>query len=235
MKFIFAIGVLLIISIFAYQLSRFLKLEKIGKNMARITVPYSRQVRNPMKRVLIVGDSLAVGVGSSIPEHSIAGLLGKDYPDADITNLAVSGSKIKDVLKTLESSKDLGYDLILIQVGGNDVVQFTDIDSAKNDTDELLKIAKTKSDKVLFYTSGSVGYAPIFTVPVSWIYTYRTQKLYSVLKKVANDNNVTYIDLLYTKKDDPFKTDIDEYYANDYFHVSDAAYEVWYQKIKPYL
>lgn len=238
MKFIFAIVFLLVLSVFAvfaYQIARFFRLEKVGKDIAHITVPYSVQVKNPAKRVLVVGDSLAAGVGASTPSHSIAGLLSQDFPFADITNFSVSGSKIKDVLKTLQSSKDLGYDLILIQVGGNDVVQFTPIETATSDMDELLKIAKTKSSKVIFYTSGSVGFAPIFMPPVSWIYTYRTTKLYSALKKAADDNSVTYVDLLYTKENDPFKNDVDEYYANDYFHVSDAGYKFWYEKIKPHL
>jgi lysophospholipase L1-like esterase len=235
MKFIFVIVFLLIVSVFVYQISRFFRLEKIGKDIAHITLPYSIHIRNPAKRVLVIGDSLAVGVGASTPERSIAGLLSTDYPTTDITNFAVSGSKIKDVLKTLESSKDLGYDLLLIQVGGNDVVQFTPVEDAATDMDSLLKLAKTKSSKVIFYSSGSVGFAPIFIPPVSWVYTYRTTQLYSALKKVADDNNVTYIDLLYSKKDDPFKNDIDEYYANDYFHVSDAGYKFWYEKIKPHL
>lgn len=235
MKFIILAFVLIFLSAFIYQFTRFLRLEKVGKNIAHITSPYSIDIKNPAKRVLVIGDSLAVGVGASTPEHSIAGLLSMDYPSTDITNFAVSGSKIKDVLKTLQSSQDLGYDLILIQVGGNDVVQFTSVKEASADMDLLLKLAKTKSSKVLFYSSGSVGFAPIFIPPVSWIYTYKTKKLYSALKTVAEKNNVTYIDLLYSKTDDPFKSDIDEYYAGDYFHVSDAGYKFWYEKIKPYL
>lgn len=231
MRLIITSLLIILIIIFAYQLNKFLRLERIGKKMSSITSPFERHVADPTKRILIIGDSLAVGVGTSGGAKSIAGLIASDYPELDITNLAVSGSKVKDVLATLQNAGDDKYDIILIQTGGNDVVQFTSIDDAAADLDALLKLAKKKSDKVLFFSSGSVGFAPIFIAPVSWIYTNRTVNLYSKLKTVAEENSVTYIDLLYSKADDPFK-DIEKYYAPDYFHVSDPAYEFWYQKIK---
>ena len=59
---------------------------------------FERRLSARRAAMLILGDSTGVGVGATLPEESIAGLLAADYPDADIVNVAVSGTRVADAI-----------------------------------------------------------------------------------------------------------------------------------------
>jgi hypothetical protein len=75
----------------------FRKMVAVSSMLVESAVPYEQKPSRPSRRILVVGDSTGVGVGAGEPRHSLAGMLGASYPDADITNSAVSGSKVRDV------------------------------------------------------------------------------------------------------------------------------------------
>jgi len=204
----------------------------ISRNLVEESFAYSQAPTNSTKRILIIGDSLGVGVGASSPSNSIAGRFAKDNPWAEIRNLSVSGAKIRDGLTTIKILKDTEtYDLTLIQLGANDITRLTSDKDINRDLKELLTIAKLHSNRVIFLTSGNVGHAPIFPFPINYYYTARSNRLISLFQKISEDNDVLYINLNYPRRDDPFLKNIDLYYAPDLFHVSDASYEFWYQRI----
>lgn len=91
--------------------------------------------------MLILGASTGVGVGATLPEQSIAGLLATDYPDADIVNVAVSGARVAGAIAQVRmySEADLRFDLALLHVGGNDVVADTPLHQLADDCDTLLQ------------------------------------------------------------------------------------------------
>jgi hypothetical protein len=218
MKYILiGIGFLIIVFVL-YQLTRVHKLIRVSKKLVEQTSAFSVSPEQSSKRFLIIGDSLGVGVGASLSHYSIAGRLSRDNPQAEIQNLSVSGLRIKGGLLIASSlKKDEMFDIVFIQVGANDVVHLTSLNQATRDLEDLLNIAKLHSKQVVYFNSGSLGSAPLFPHPIDWFYAVRSNYVYSYLKESAQKSGVTYVDL---------------YYASDFFHVTDAAYELWYQKIR---
>ncbi len=220
-------GVLAIIILWQFVSSR--HYIQIGKGLAAHTVAFSRHLDHPKFRILFVGDSSAVGVGTSSPEHSIAGLTGKLYPEAEIVNVSVSGSKAHDVIAQLKNVTEQ-YNLIMVHVGGNDVVRFTPYKQLTTDVQEVLELAVSKGKHVLVTSTGNVGTAkllPAFSRP---LYTWRSRGVRAVLKHqvAASKGNVRYTDLFREQAKDPFALEPEKYYAADMFHPSDAGYEEWF-------
>ena len=214
-----------------YQIKRINHFEPIGLALAAKTKPFSQHPSNPASHVLVLGNSLALGVGSSDPLFSIAGRIGNDYPDADITNAAVSGARVHDVIAQIAPFQTEHFDLIAIQVGGNDVTHFTNLKKITDDLNQILLRAHIMSPHVVIWSSGSVGFAPMFQAPASWILTLETKRIYNTMARVAVNHGATYVNLYVPWKQDIFKTNSKNYYAADDFHVTDSAYAIWYDKI----
>jgi lysophospholipase L1-like esterase len=126
--------------IVAYPIYRAMKL---ATQLVSETKPYEQHPENPTQNFLVAGDSTAAGVGSVDNKLSTAGRLGAQFPDAEITNLGVSGDRLQDLLKTLKNLSNQRFDLILLQIGANDITHFTpykkidNCDEQKNDSINL--------------------------------------------------------------------------------------------------
>lgn len=206
---------------------------RIGNGIADATIAYTQSPSAPTAQVLFVGDSSAVGVGASSPATSVAGLLGAEFPNIAIENIAVNGAKIADAREQLQQHPQQQYDLIIIHAGGNDIVRFVNLeDSIKNAT-QLLSDARNKSDNVIILHGGNIGTSHLFPIPIRWIYERRTRELRDAYMALAAENdNVEYIDIFREREDDPFAQQPVEYYAADFFHPGDAGYSEWYHLIR---
>ena len=60
-------------------------------DLAREARPYTAAPEQPTKRLLVVGDSTAVGTGADASADSLAGLIGQTHPQWRIDNLAANG------------------------------------------------------------------------------------------------------------------------------------------------
>jgi acyl-CoA thioesterase-1 len=204
---------------------------KLNSNDSLIS-GYEQHPSNPKTRVLFAGDSTGVGIGAT-QETSTAGRFGKDHPDADITNISISGYKLEDLLQRLRGVKGDPYDLIILQIGANDIVRQTSLDDIRTRLDMVLETAAALGEKVVVLTSGNVGFAPIFHFPLSTILTARTRTVRTIfLEEIGKHPHVRYVDLYKDGKYDPFEANIKKYYSNDGFHPSGDGYEVWYEEIK---
>ncbi|MDQ3089688.1 MAG: SGNH/GDSL hydrolase family protein [bacterium] len=231
MKIVFLILIIPVI-IFVIQTARIISYGKESKKLVEISKPFSINVNNPNKTILIVGDSLGVGVGAALGQ-SLSERLRDDYPQASISNLSTSGAKLIDGVRILdELDKSEKYSLIIIQLGANDITRFTPLNEAKESLVEILGLAKKHADQVIFLTSGSVGHAPIFIEPLKSFYSYRSKKFRAAFKVVAKEKKIDYVDLYFEKENDPFLKDINLFYSKDYFHPSGEGYGIWYKIIK---
>lgn len=205
------------------------RLIRIGEGLAAAAVPFSRQTTSS-QRILIIGDSTAVGTGASSPETSLAGLLGNHYPNASIENRGVNGAKIADLKPRFESIANERYDLIEIHIGGNDIVRFTNVKDIEQDLNNVLAQAKKLSDNVILITSGNVGTSVLFPAPSRFLFTKRTRQVREIFIRVAKIHDVSYVDLFHEAAEDPFAKDPAKYYAADFFHPSDAGYQFWFDQ-----
>ena len=197
---------------------------------------YERIIPNASSTFLFIGDSTTVGVGSETAEESIPGKFGEKFPLATIINEGVSGQKIRELLETLSTtSSRQTVDVLVIQIGANDIIRFTKLDDIKNDLDALLSKTKKISKKVIILHSGNVGAAPFFPPYLSWIWTERTRLVREIYINETKKYNVSYVDLFEERKDDIFLTDPNKYYASDKLHPTSEGYAIWFNKINKVL
>lgn len=236
MKYVFLVFLIVFVLYTAIELVRMSRLIKISKILIEQTSAFSIKPQQFKKRYLIIGDSLGVGVGASSPEKSIAGLISADHPQAEIVNLSKSGSRIYDGLETVRNiSQNEKFDVAIIQLGANDITHLSSYNEMRVATNLLLKEVKQFADKTIFLTSGSVGSAPIFHFPLNRFYHARSLNFFKMFSELTQENSVGYIDLSYPASNDPFSKNPGLYYAADSFHITDAGYMLWYQKIKEFL
>lgn len=230
---IFLLVLLALLAIYVVgQILRTQQYIRIGRQMAEEAIPFSRNNPEAELRILIAGDSTGVGTGASSPETSLAGLIGKKYPEAEIMNIAVNGSKVSDLISQLEAV-DQHFDIVSLHIGGNDNVRFTSYDQLKTEIAKALELASSKADHVLLTTTGNVGTVGLFPAPTRWIFEIRTRKIRSLFMEQVQlaKGDVRYTDLFRERAQDPFAQDPKKYYAQDYFHPSDAGYADWFSFI----
>ncbi len=200
--------------------------------LIRLAHPFERKVEHGSPRILVIGDSTGVGVGSDVPEHSIAGRLGVDFPDAYIENHAVSGAVVHDALRQFDGVSENSFDIVLLQIGANDVTHFTNIDRLRFELKELYVQAKKSGKAVFHMSSGSVGFAPAFPHPFGAIFTNRTLLVREMFLDESLKDGIHYIDLYRPRETDIFLTDPKRYFATDSFHPSADGYAVWYVEVR---
>lgn len=199
---------------------------------------YSRELAHA-PRILVAGDSTAYGTGASQSIDSIAGRLGEDFLSYEIENIAKNGltlAGLHEKLKTLPPSDP--YELMLIQIGGNDILQKTDPKLIEAALAEIIVLAKLRSKHVVVMSSGNVGGAPAFAPygsPLSLAYEAQTRTVRDIFIRVAQAEGALYIDLFREPEDDVFIKEPKRYMAFDGLHPSSEGYAVWYNELYPSL
>jgi lysophospholipase L1-like esterase len=208
----------------------------VSKVIQHDAVPYEQHPPHPSMYVLVTGDSTAVGTGALEPKLSTAGLLGSQFPTADITNVSQNGLKLEGLEVKLAALPRDRYDLILMQIGANDAVGFTPQNKIAAELDSVLARAEQLSPRTVLITSGDIGLAPVFKWPLSEIMDARTRTVRKIfIAEAAKYPTVHYVDLFKEAKNEPFTTNIPKYYAADLFHPTAAGYALWYQQFAPAL
>jgi len=202
---------------------------RTAAELARRSEPFQATPTNPSHRLLIVGDSTAVGTGASSPGASVAGLIARDHTDWAITNRAADGAKFADVPGQLAEAGR--YDTVLILCGGNDVIRLTGMDKLRAEVSDAAERARVLAPRVILMPSGNVGNAPFFYAPASWWMTRRSQALHAIVREVAGATGSTYVNLYKDRADDPFAQDPERLHSADKLHPSDAGYALWYQTL----
>lgn len=210
-----------------------INLRSISKRILDVK-PYEVKILDSKKHILIIGDSSAVGIGSSSPETTIAGMIEKDIPGISITNKGVSGLKIIDMAQSAYSFPVESYDAIFLFIGANDIATFQSMKKIETSLRIVIKKLLELSPKVVMAHGGNFGVLPLFPWPLNQIYSIRTRKVRDVFVKLSHEFNVIYVDMYTTIEDFPYTINGEPVYASlDYaFHPNDLGYKLWYEKIK---
>jgi lysophospholipase L1-like esterase len=200
-----------------------------ASELARRSEPFEQRPETATRRLLIVGDSTAVGTGASSPAHSLAGLIAQQQPRLLIENRARDGALFADVAEQL--LRPGRFDIVLVQAGGNDVIRLRSEESMRKDIDDVLDAARQRADVVIVMPAGNVGNAPFFFAPWSWWMTHRAREMHRLVARAAARTNAIYVNLFHERDDDPFVRQ-PELNAGDGLHPSDAGYRVWWQALQ---
>ena len=197
--------------------------------LARRSQPFQQNPAQPALRLLVVGDSTAVGTGASSAALSVAGRAGQAFARLAIENRAADGARHADVLQQLQAGGS--FDMVLVQVGGNDVIRPGSLDGLEADIDEVVRRARALAPEVVLMPCGNVGNAPFFFAPVSWWMTQRSRTLHRYTQAAALRGGVRYVRLFHDRQDDPFVLD-PTLNASDGLHPGDRGYALWWQELQ---
>lgn len=205
-----------------------------GYLIARVT-PYE-QSGTRAGDVLIIGDSTGYGTGARKSSESIAGRLGADYPAYAITNNSSNGRRIaaaKEVAAELTDT--IQYDLIVLQIGANDLIAGRDPGLVAGELQQLIELVIPHTNKIMVITAGNIGATPMFTGAEA-TQLEDTSRLFdwhmSTLGQTYDD--MAFVSLFDEPANDVFVQSPGVYTAIDGLHPTSAGYGVWYQKAKPY-
>jgi lysophospholipase L1-like esterase len=212
----------------AYQGIRVMRLMRIGRTLSAQTRAYKRE--HGEISLLAIGDSTVVGVGAENPKDSLPGRC-SSLLNASVENYAKSGAVVSDLLSQLAQAKRARYDLILVQIGGNDVIRLRSLTRTQKVLDDSLCAISARSTRVVLLLAGRIGKAPLFPrFIIGPLLISRAAALRARFIESAERRGVLYVDLLLPSK--VFNTDPERYYAKDMLHLSGDGYGVWFAAVK---
>jgi lysophospholipase L1-like esterase len=234
MKYLLIVVVASLFVFLIYEVARILVASERSKPIIAETKKFERPQGIP--QVLVIGDSTGFGTGATKAEDSVAGRLGADFPNTSVRNMSVNGLRMGGLLKMLTViSAEEHYALILLMIGGNDILRFTNTEDLERSTAGVLDEAKKHGDTVVFMSTGDIGNAPAFGPVLSYSYHLRSQSIRKVFIEESAKAKVVYVDLYEPKGTDPFVLEPWVYHSGDGLHPSSAGYGVWYKKLKAFL
>ena len=198
-------------------------------DMARQSQPFQQRPDNAALRLLVVGDSTAVGTGAGAPANSVAGRLGQAHQTLWVENRAQDGAKLADVVAQMRGTAE-HFDLVLVQAGGNDVIRLSNLDTLRQTVNEVARAAREKAPLVLLMPAGNVGNSPFFFSPLRGWMTWRSRELHTIVRDAAASHGAVYINLFKERADDTFVQD-PALLSRDGLHPSDEGYGVWFKEL----
>lgn len=191
--------------------------EIIGNNLKSQTIIY-----------VALGDSLTAGVGATDYERSYPYLLAQKLAfkkNIEFVNLAKAGDMSRDVLtEQLPQVSSLKPDLVTLLIGTNDLHNLISLKRFEDNYTEIVSNLKKSGAKIYLLSIPYLGSSKIVYSPYNLILDFRTNQFNNVIKKIAAEMKVEYIDLYSLKKGPNF-------YSPDQFHPSDFGYEEWAKAI----
>lgn len=182
-----------------------------------------------------LGDSLTAGVGTDSYEESYPHLLSKDLSkDNSITlkDFSLLGARTEDVIDKglLEGVIEDKPNIITLLIGVNDVRENIGSKEFKgNYTYIVNELIKNTNAKIYLINIPFIGSNTLYLPPYNIYFKNRTIKFNNIIKEVAKENNLTYIDIA-TPTEQIFKKD-GLYYSVDSLHPSKEGYKILEQII----
>lgn len=233
----FLLGLVLLVALVAaYDAFVIVRALIRGSDVAARSEPYSNDLPRGHPALLVVGDSTAVGTGAKAPEESIAGRIAADFTALHVDNAGVNGALTSAVSGQLRSAPLPRYDMVLVQVGGNDALRLTSARTLRVDVDAALTAASRLSAHVAVMSTGNLGLAPALPWPVDLLFAWRARVVRDVFSEAAQRHGARYVDLFIAPgAENPFREDPGRYHAVDGLHPSAAGYGLWYEKLRAQL
>lgn len=182
---------------------------------------------NPL-RLLVLGDSTAVGVGSDSQESALPGNLARelhDRWDRGVEWLAVgkSGATARDLLERyLPRALEGSYDFVFLTVGANDALQIRGRDAFSRDVRSILTQLRDRNpDAVLMMSSLPAFYRfELLPQPLKHNLYLHSSSLESGARAVV----ASFDNAFMSPKPPPYT---EGFFATDLFHPSSRGYRDW--------
>lgn len=178
-----------------------------------------------------LGDSMTAGVGVSKYEESYPYQFAQKISDnsgGDIVlrDYAYPGAKTSDLIKNLLSAAINGNpDIITLLIGVNDIHgNVSKTKFAENYAEILMRLKTETKAKIFAVNIPYIGTNALLLPPFDSYFKYRTIEYNKIIKKLAEDNNIEYVDL-YAPTERMFENSA--FHSADLFHPSAEGYKLW--------
>ena len=184
----------------------------------------------PPLRYLVLGDSTAVGVGANYEQGIVletARHLARSRR-VELVNLAVSGARFRDVLRDqLPRARDFKPDLVLLDVGANDVTHLTSSRSVRRDLEEIIRLILAANCEARIVVTGSpdMGSPPRIPFFLRGIAAIRARRINRIAKRAVSVHDLTFAPIA-ERTGPAFRRDR-TLFAPDRFHPNARGYALW--------
>lgn len=198
-----------------------------SRNQSRHHTAHWAQPQEGTLTYVALGDSAAVGVGVDDPAQSYVGVVARRLAETTgekirVLNLAVSGSKARNVLRSQipKLSAMPAPDVVTCVIGGNDVA-WTRAFRAHDFALDMRAIAACLPE-------GSVmGLVPNF---LHWPYEGRARRANHAIREAANARGHAVADLYAATKGLSLRGYM-RTFAGDYFHPNSTGHTLWAEAV----
>jgi len=176
-------------------------------------------------KLLIIGDSAAAGVGVESQHQALSGQLVSKLSSHCSLNWrleAETGSKTADIIERLELLDEFKVDIVIVSLGVNDVTGNVKLKTWLSLQEQLrsILVSKFEAKVILLSPIPPMGRFPSLPQPLRWYLGRKSEAFNSGLLQQSNQfSELEYMDISF-----PFE---DGYIAEDGFHPSDMAYDLW--------
>jgi lysophospholipase L1-like esterase len=186
----------------------------------------------PALGITWLGDSTASGVGATSPAaslpHQVAAALGRPV---ELTVLAVSGATVADVAEQQVGDVPKDADLVVIDVGCNDVTHLTKVGDFRRQYEAVLDRLPDGVPTVVLGVP-DLG-APIrLAQPLRLLAGERAGTLDREVTDLAQRRGLRYVDIA-GRTGPAFRREPGRYFSADLHHPSDEGYELWADAVVP--
>lgn len=193
----------------------------------------------PLLRVVVLGDSLAAGVGAGESSLSLAGRVLKALADdgyrVQARSVAVPNSLTVDVKiqasRALITSEAEPYDLALIVVGAMDVCSWSNPAEVERATYRAVAALTNRDVRVVLATTGDLGSAPCVRQPLRSLWGLRSRRIATAQRQGAEAGGAEVVDLVH-ETGTSFTADRG-LYGEDGFHPSPDGYRILAETVCP--
>lgn len=190
----------------------------------------------PELRLLVAGDSTAVGIGATSAETTVAGRLAQMLAERTgrrvvVTSVAVSGARTRDLPGQLQAAAAVRPDVVLILAGANDAVHLTALEDVRRGTREAVQIARDAGAQVVVATAPDLGGARNFAEPLRAILAWRGRAVADAQAPAVEAAGGVPVPLG-ALTGPVFRADPSTL-SSDLFHPSDRGYAVWAEALTP--
>ena len=213
-----------------YSALRFSGKYQASKKLIEAARGYEREgVGSPS--LLVLGDSTAVGVGAARPDDTVAGRLATFMGAVYVENHARSGAVVADMPGQVAKASRDRYDVVLVQIGGNDIIRFHSAESRARALEDALN-ALPKAERTYLMTAGNVGAATLFPWPVRFFHTRLNLRYHGAFRGIAERLGIIYVNLYEDPRTDPFVQESQRYLSADGLHPSSEGYGLWFNELE---
>jgi lysophospholipase L1-like esterase len=181
-------------------------------------------------RYVILGDSTAVGVGGDYEQGIAVGSARHlaAHGKVELINTGVSGARIHDVLVEQLPRVDVtDADVVLLDVGANDVIRMTFSRSFDRDFGRVVSAIRARNRDVKIVVTGSadMGSPPRIPHLLRPLATFRTRRLNAIVRRHVEREHLTFAAI--AERTGPLFRRDPTLFSEDRFHPNDRGYAAW--------